>query len=131
VETIKKVRQALERGESQRSVAKKYRLSRTTVGKIASSEETKFEYTRRKEIHYPAIGSFIERLGEILKQEEELPRKARRTVKKICEQLQREGYIGGYDAVRRYAAAWKEDHRSRKIAYVPLVFAKGEAFQFD
>ena len=31
VETIRKVRLALEKGDSQRKVAKKYRLSRTTV----------------------------------------------------------------------------------------------------
>jgi transcriptional regulator with XRE-family HTH domain len=131
VETIRKVRLALEKGESQRSVAKKYRLSRTTVGKIASSEETEHKYTRRKEIQYPALGSFIEQLGEILAQEAELPAKRRRTIKKVYEDLQRKGYIGGYDAVRRYAAAWKGEHRSRKDAYIPLVFAKGEAFQFD
>ena len=80
VETIRKVRLALEKGESQRSVAKKYRLSRTTVGKIASCEETEFKYTRRKEIQYPALGSFIERLGEILGQEAALPAKRRRTI---------------------------------------------------
>jgi len=131
VESIRKVRLALEKGESQRSVAKKYRLSRTTVGKIAACEETEFKYTRRKETQYPALGSFIERLGEILRQEAELPAKRRRTVKKIYEELQREGYSGGYDAVRRYTAAWKEEHRSRKAAYIPLLFAKAEAFQFD
>jgi transposase len=131
VETIRKVRLALEKGESQRSIAKKYRLSRTTVGKIASSEETERKYTRRKEIQYPTLGSFIERLGKILAQEAELPGKRRRTIKKVYEELQRDGYSGGYDAVRRYAAAWKEEHRSRKNAYIPLLFAKGEAFQFD
>jgi len=131
VETIRKVRLALEKGESQRSVAKKYRLSRTTVGKIASCEETEFKYTRRKEIQYPALGLFIERLEEILIQEAELPAKRRRTIKKIHEELQREGYSGGYDAVRRYSRTWKDEHRSRKSAYVPLLFAKGEAFQFD
>ena len=131
VETIRKVRLALEKGESQRSVAKKYRLSRTTVGKIASCEETEFKYARRKETQYPALGSFIERLTEILIQEADLPAKRRRTVKKIHEELQREGYSGSYDAVRRYSRTWKEEHRSRKSAFIPLLFAKGEAFQFD
>ena len=131
VETIGKVRLALEKGESQRSVARKYRMSRKTVGKIASSEETEFKYTRRKEIRYPVPGSYIERLGEILKEEAELPSKRRCTGKKIYEILQREGYSGGYDAVRRYIRTWKEEHRSRKSAYVPLLFSKGEAFQFD
>ena len=131
VETIRKVRLALAKGESQRSVAKRYNLSRTTVGKIASSEETEFRYTRTKEVQYPVLGSYIERLGEILKQESELPLRDRRTGKKVFELLQREGYRGGYDAVRRYIRAWKDEHRNRKDAYVPLVFARGEAFQFD
>jgi transposase len=131
VETIGKVRLALAKGESQRSVAKKYRISRTTVGKIASSEETEFKYPRRKEQQHPALGSYIERLGEILNQEAELPTKSRRTIKKIHETLQREGYGGSYDSVRRYICTWKEEHRSRKSAYIPLLFARGEAFQFD
>lgn len=131
VETIRKVRLALAKGESQRSVAKRYNLSRTTVGKIASSEETEFRYTRTKEVQYPVLGSYIERLGEILKQESELPLRDRCTGKKVFELLQHEGYRGGYDAVRRYIRTWKDEHRSRKDAYVPLVFARGEAFQFD
>ena len=131
METIRKVRLALEKGESQRSVAKKYRLSRATVGKIASCEETEFKYTRRKEIPRPVLGSYIERLEETLKHETNLPSKSRRTGKKIYEMLQGEGYVGGYDAVRRYIREWKEEHRSRKNAHIPLLFAKGEAFQFD
>ena len=131
VETIRKVRLSLAKGESQRSVAKKYNLSRTTVGKIASCEETEFKYTRKKDVQYPILGSFLERLGDILKQEETLPSKERRTGIKVYELLQQEGYKGGYDAVRRYIRTWKEEHRSRKNAYIPLVFARGEAFQFD
>jgi len=106
-------------------------MSRKTVCKIASGEETEFKYTRKKEVRYPVLGLFIESLEEILTQEAELPSKRRRTGKKIYEALQREGYNGGYDAVRRYIRTWKEDHRNRKNAYIPLVFTRGEAFQFD
>jgi len=131
VETIGKVRLALAKGESQRSVARKYRLSRKTVGKIASSGETEFKYSRRKEVHYPVLGSYIERLGEIMNEQLELPSKRRSTAKKIYESLQGEGYSGGYDTVRRYIRTWKEEHRNRKDAYIPLQFGRGEAFQFD
>ncbi|EAU43434.1 putative transposase [Salipiger bermudensis HTCC2601] len=42
------------------------------------------------------------------------------------------GYAGGYDAVRRYAAAWARSEREASAsAYVPLTFAPGEAYQFD
>ncbi len=131
METIKKVRMALAKGESQRSVAKKYRLSRTTVQKIASSDETEFKYNRKKEVPYPVLGSYIERLGEILLQEAEEPVKNRRNCKGIYEALQREGYQGAYDSVRRYIRSWKEEQRSRKFAFIPLVFPRGDAFQFD
>jgi transposase len=66
-----------------------------------------------------------------MEHEMELPSKKRRTAKKICAQLQEEGYEGGYDAVRRYISGWKEEHRSKRDAFVPLMFYKGEAFQFD
>lgn len=131
VETIRKVRLALAKGDSQRSVAKRYNLSRTTIGKIAASEETEFKYTRKKEVRHPVLGEFIERLEEVLKAEADLPAKGRRTCKKVYELLQCEGYRGGYDAVRRYIRVWKEGHRKQSNAYIPLVFRRGEAFQFD
>jgi len=49
----------------------------------------------------------------------------------IYEMLQSEGYPGSYDPVRRYAKNWKEERKSIGKAFVPLVFSKGEAFQFD
>ena len=64
METIRKVRLSLAKGESQRSIAKKHRVSRKTAGKIASCEETEFKYTRKKEVQYLVLGSFIERLWE-------------------------------------------------------------------
>jgi transposase len=130
VETIRKVRLALAKGESQRSVAKKYRMSRKTVKKIADGNETEFKYAHR-EVVYPVLGPHIESLRKILETEAELSPKSRRTSKKIYAALQQEGYAGGYDAICRYIKVWKEEHRSRHNAYVPLQFGKGEAFQFD
>ena len=50
----------------------------------------------------------------------------------MYEELQRLGYRGGYDAVRRYAAAWQRERSIVTAAtYVPLSFAPGEAYQFD
>jgi transposase len=130
VETIKKVRLALAKGESQRSVARKFRMSRKTVKKVADSNETEFKYKRR-EVKYPVLGPHIDGLRKILETEAELPPKGRWTGKKIYEALQREGYTGGYDAVSRYIKSWKEEHGARHNAFIPLQFGKGEAFQFD
>lgn len=46
------------------------------------------------------------------------------------------GYNGSYERVSAFARAWREDrHRAEQTTgrgtYVPLVFAPGEAFQFD
>jgi transposase len=133
VETIRKVRLSLLKdGDSQREVAKKYRMSRNTVRKIASSDQTEFHYTKRKTTVYPILGPHIESLKKILEKEEEMPQRKRRTGKKIVQELRNEGYEGSYDAVRRYIKSWKEEHKhSSPQAYVPLEFRKGEAFQFD
>ena len=59
-------------------------------------------------------------------------KRERLTLMRLFEQLRAEGYEGSYDAVRRYAKAWKHRRNaSVSEAYVPLVFAPGEAYQFD
>jgi hypothetical protein len=56
----------------------------------------------------------------------------RLTLIRVFEELRALGYEGGYDAVRRYAWRWGEQHASSTAeAYVPLTFAPGEAYQFD
>ena len=68
VETIRKVRMALAKGESQREVSKKYRMSRNTIRKIANCDETEFKYPPR-EVIYPILGPYIEKLKELLEKE--------------------------------------------------------------
>jgi len=131
VETIRKIRLALANGDSQRVVASKYRMSRNTIRKIATSGETEFKYAKR-EVSYPVLGPHIEQLKKILEEEAKLPPHKRQTGKKIYGVLQNEGYEGGYDAIRRYIKSWKVEHGTGlKNAYVPQQFGKGEAFQFD
>src|SRR3974390_3869200 len=53
---------------------------------------------------------------------------------RISDLLSREGYDGGYDAVRRYAGRWTARRRgvsSPVEAFVPLSFSPGDAYQFD
>jgi transposase len=122
---------AMAKGDSQREVAKRYHMSRNTVKKIVESGQTEFKYAER-ETSYPILGSHIEQLREILEKEAKLPPQKRQTGKKVYEALQKEGYEGGYDAVRRYIKSWKEEQGTGlKNAYVPQQFGKGEAFQFD
>ena len=54
------------------------------------------------------------------------------TLLRIYEDLRGLGYEGGYDAVRRYAAAWRrQGSTGTAAAFVPLSFDPGEAYQFD
>jgi transposase len=60
------------------------------------------------------------------------PKRERLTYQRMFAELRRGGYTGGYDAVRRYGRAWAEREGERTaVAYVPLEFAPGEAYQFD
>jgi len=51
----------------------------------------------------------------------------------LFEELQREGFAGGYDSVRRYVQKWRcrKDGAGTTPAFIPQRFAPGEAYQFD
>ena len=132
VETIRKVRQAHFRdGKGIREITRDFNLSRNTVRSIIRSGITDQKY-ERSEQPYPKLGSFIERLSELLKEDTGKPVRHRRSAQILFEQLQREGYEGGYDAVRRYVGTWKKAEGTALVkAYVPLEYDPGDAFQFD
>jgi transposase len=127
-----KIRLAVHReGKSIRKTAKDLHLSRNTVRKVIRSDQTAFEYKRQVQPH-PRLGDHIDLLKERLSTDQHLPKKQRRTAQILYEQLQLEGYTGGYDAVRRYVKRWLQDNkRSETQVFIPLVFEPGEAFQFD
>jgi transposase len=132
VETIRKVRQAHFRdGKGIREITRDFNLSRNTVRSIIRSGITDQKYERSEQPH-PKLGSFIERLSELLKEDTGKPVRHRRSAQILFEQLQREGYEGGYDAVRRYVGTWKKaDGTALVKAYVPLEYDPADAFQFD
>ena len=72
----------------------------------------------------------VEKVG--LAANAEAPARERLTLIRVYEELRALGYQGGYDAVRRYARRWGEQHANATAeAFVPLTFAPGEACQFD
>lgn len=132
METIRKIRYAYGRdGKSIRAIAKDFNMSRNTVKKVLRGETTEFSYSRIKQ-PMPKLGAFEDHLISQLKADSKKLRREQRTGLALFEELQREGYEGGYDSVRRYIKKWKE-HTSGAIvaAYIPQVFEVGEAFQFD
>jgi transposase len=132
VETIRKVRLAHFRdGKGIREITRDFNLSRNTVRNIIRTGITDHKYVRSEQPH-PKLGSFIERLSELLKEDTCKPVRHRRSAQILFEQLQREGYEGGYDAIRRYVGTWKKaDGTALVKAYVPLEYDAGDAFQFD
>jgi len=132
VETIRKVRKAhFVDGKGIRQIAREFNLSRNTVRDVIRSGKTDQKYERSIQPR-PKLGSFADRLSELLKEDSDKPTRHRRSAQILFEQLQREGYEGGYDTLRRYVGNWK---RAAEVApskaFIPLEFEPGEAFQFD
>ncbi len=132
VETIAKIRRdRLVHGKSIKEIARERGVSRNTVRKVLRSREVAFRYERSAQPR-PRLGVYVERLEGLLEENEGKPRRERLTLVRIFEALQSEGYEGGYDAVRRHAKRWRRLRGGGDAeAFVPLVFAPGEAYQFD
>ena len=132
VETIRKIRLSVYRdGKSIRRTSKELHLSRNTVRKAIRSQVTGFYY-KRKIQPMPKLGPFLESLEKRLEGDNKLPKRYRRTAQVLFEELQGEGYAGGYDSVRRFVQCWRTGHRTlSKGVFIPLMFDPGEAFQFD
>jgi transposase len=130
VETVLKVRLARRDGQSVRKIAKKYRLSRNTVRKHLREEEVEPRYQRRQQPR-PKLGPFVTELEKLLAEDQHRPIRERRSALLLFEELQRCGYQGAYDSVRRQVQAWKAERRPITDVFIPLRFEPGEAFQFD
>jgi len=132
VETIGRIRREhLDKGKSIREITRALHLSRNTVRRILRSGETAFSYEREVQPR-PKLGAWTDALDRLLSANAKAPVRERLTLIRVYEELQALGYEGGYDAVRRYARRWGEQHASATAeAFVPLIFAPGEAYQFD
>jgi transposase len=131
METVLKVRLAAKReGQSLRGIAKQYRLSRNTVRRYVRGGETEPHYQRHQE-HKPKLGPYLADLEQLLTEDATRPVRERRSALLLFEELQRCGYPGAYDSVRRHVQGWKREYRGPQEVFIPLRFAAGEAFQFD
>jgi transposase len=117
-----------------REIRRRTGLSRNTIRKYlrAAAVEPKFKVPDRAS----KLDPFAEKLSGWLRVEAGRSRKQRRTVKQIHADLVTLGYDGSYGRVAAFARLWTaERQRTSQISgrgtFVPLVFAPGEAFQFD
>jgi transposase len=132
VETIGKLRCAYHRdGKSIRRIVRDLHLSRNTVRKALRTEATEFTYERASR-PLPKLGPYEDALRSRLSADARGPRREQRTAMVLFLELQREGFTGGYDSVRRYVQKWRHREDSRQTdAYIPQCFDPGDAYQFD
>ena len=132
VETIAKIRRAFHvQKKPIKAICREFRVSRKVVRKVIRSQATEFRYERGRQ-PLPRIDPWRDQLDELLLANEGKPAREPLTLIRIFEELRALGYGGSYDAVRRYAKAWRVARgAARAEAYVPLSFALGEAYQFD
>ncbi|KAB2910182.1 MAG: IS21 family transposase [Hyphomicrobiaceae bacterium] len=136
VDTIGRVRRAyFVQGRKIKAIARELRLARNTVRDIVRAGEagaaTERRYVRTGQ-PLPRLKAFVPALEQMLVDNAKRPSRERLTYQRMFEELKLAGYAGGYDNVRRYARHWavREGERTA-AAFVPLVFAPGEAYQFD
>ena len=132
VDTIARIRREFfNRGRSIKEIVRDLHVSRNTVRKVIRSGATAFAYEREVQ-PLPKLGPWRAALDGMLAANAGKAPRERLTLIRIFEALRGLGYEGGYDAVRRYAKGWKRERTSVTAqAFVPLVFASGEAYQFD
>jgi hypothetical protein len=130
VETIGKIRRrCLIYQDAISGIARDLGLARNTVKKALRTGAEPFEY-RRKRQPRPQLGPYLKLLDEWLEAEARLPERERRGAQRLYEALQLVGYGGAIDSVRRHLKRHRELTKPVS-AFIPQVFAPGEAYQFD
>src|SRR5437868_8617614 len=132
VETMAKIRRAyFAQKKPIKVICRELRVSRRVVRKVIRSQATEFRYERGRQ-PLPRIDPWRKQLDDLLLANEGKPARERLTLIRIFEELRGLGDEGSYDAVRRYARKWRVERGAATAeAYVPLIFAPGEAYQFD
>lgn len=126
---VKLRRRRLVKNEAISAIARDLNVSRNTVKKYLK-EDAELGYQRTHQPN-PKLGAFMAQLDTWLDQDGQRPKGQRRTAKRLFEDLQREGYLGGYDSVQRHVKRWKARSPAVSDAFVPLSFPPGDVCQFD
>jgi transcriptional regulator with XRE-family HTH domain len=88
-----------------REIARRLDISRNTVRRYLRSETTEPSYAERRSTS--GLDKYSVQLSAWLKAETTKPRKQRRNLKQIHEDLKELGYEGSYDRVAAFARQWK------------------------
>jgi transposase len=132
VETIGKIRRWHRIDKlSISQIARRLGASRNTVKKYLKSNVTTPKYMARPK-RFPVMGPWAARLLELLREDAGKPVRERRNGQRLYDTLAEEGFSGSYPTLQRAVRGWKaERERDGARVFIPLVFAPGEAYQFD
>ncbi len=113
----------LVKGESKRKVLSDTGLHHETLEKILTYSQPP-GYQRQAEYPRPKVGPYLDRIRQILVEDQTAPKKQRHTAKRIFDRIRSEGYTGGYTQVK---LAVREIRKCNKEVFVPLTHLPGEA----
>jgi transposase len=98
-------------------------IHRQTLRKIRDNSQPP-GYQRTRPIPKSKMGSYFDRIKDIIASDRQMPRKQRHTAKRIWEILQTEGFTGGYTIVKD---AVRQIKKTSKEVFMPLSQRPGEA----
>ncbi len=128
VDDFGRIRRAHRDGMSIRAIARSFGHSRHSVRKALNQAEPD-GYTIKKPRPAPKLGAFHRVIDQILADDEQAPRKQRHTAMQIYRRVRdEEGYIGGYDQVRRYVG---KKRRQKRQTFIPLSHEPGQRLEAD
>ena len=128
VDDYGQIRRAHRDGMSLRAIARTFHHSRRKIREALACPEPQ-GYRRTKDPAAPKLGPFQPIIDEILKVDEQAPRKQRHTAAQIFRRLHREhGYAGSYGQVRRYVGKHRRDQRE---TFIPLAHDPGQRLECD
>ena len=125
VEIYAKVRRAVQvEAMSEREAVRQFGIARETVRKMLRYSVPP-GYRRKKPVQRPKLGPWLGVIDQILKDDEERPKKQRHTAKRIWDRLKEEhGFTGGYTIIKDYVRQVRLRH---KEVFVPLTHQPGDA----
>lgn len=120
-------------GMSIREVSRRSGLSRNTVRRwLLEVDVVEPKYPVRKS--WSALLVWREHLMTALRADAMRPKRDRRTILMLYEEIRALGYAGSYCGVTWWIRRWRAEEAaaaSQRSAFIPLQFDLGDAFQFD
>ena len=132
--TLSKLRRMVHRDHlSVREASRRLGISRNTAAKwLEANEMVEPSYPKRATVP-SVLDPYKEQLSTWLKADSHRNKRERRGIKAMFRALQAMGYPGSRGPVYEFAKRWQQaqSNAPTRMAFVPMSFEMGEAFQFD